>query len=549
MKKRVLCAGLLALALMVMGVQPAAAQTTRVVDDDGFATAADCNAFFATYSSIAAAEADSGSGDTIKVCPGVYTGVFINVDNLTVLGAQAGVDARTRATLPTDESIIDDACGPVQISADNVVLNGFTVQGSTMSDPCFIAGIWTNPGFGGNNGGYQILNNIVQNNIFGIFLNSNCTNATLVQFNLIQNNNNPGPGAGNGIESEFGLCNTDIDKNKFSGHINASVLIFTGGPNLDVTTNELVGGTNGARIVFGSVSNSTIVGNTSIGSTAINGTIRLFGGNSNITINSNTLFNGIRGIRVDNPFAIGANTGVVAHFNCIDGNTVAGMQVDSGGHSGTLNAENNWWGSPSGPTTPSNPGGTGDALIDPDGVVDFIPFLNQCPTQPTGNAQKDLVAGTGTIMSSGDVVHVNGSRNKNTSAVSGRFFVRYANGAEIGGRVTCLTVNLNKAGVGGVIERVKGTPPPGSNEVLITVLDMGEPGTLDEVSAVRLAAASTSCPSTGPTSPISKGNYVVKSDPPPELLSIFDTLIAEFETAADCSSSVVCSGTGELVEP
>ena len=56
-------------------------------------------------------------------------------------------------------------------------------------------------------------------------------------------------------------------------------------------------------------------------------------------------------------------------------------------------AENNYWGSPSGPTHPSNPAGTGDSIVDGAnggaGTVDFIPFLirsaaesGQCATDP-----------------------------------------------------------------------------------------------------------------------------------------------------------------------
>jgi len=335
------------------------------------------------------------SGDTIMVCPGLYAEmVQINKNNLTLLGAQWGVDARTRPFVPdpSTQSIIDHPCGPVQIMADNVALDGFTVQGSTLPDPCFLAGIWTNPGFSGTQGGHKIRNNIVQNNISGIELDSTCTIPTLVQFNLIQNNNNPGPGAENGIQTNFGLCNATIDSNKFSGHLNASMLGVAPQSNLAISNNELVGGTS-ERIVLAFTSMSSITGNVSIGSTS-SATIRLFGGDSNVTINGNTLFNGVRGIRVDDPFAVGINSGIKAHFNCIDGNTVAGLQVDSGGHLGTLNAENNWWGSANGPTHPSNPGGTGDAIIDPDGVVDFIPFLKSCPS---GAAAPSMVTGGGHV--------------------------------------------------------------------------------------------------------------------------------------------------------
>src|SRR2546427_2785637 len=383
------------LALVAIGGQGAVAQAaTLVVDDDGLATAADCNALTSTpYTTISAAVAAANPGDTIMVCPGFYNEqVSINTDNLTLLGAKAGVDARTRPFVLTDESIINNACGPVQLTSDNVVLDGFTVQGSTMSDPCFLAGIWSNPGSQGNNGGYKILNNIVQNNISGIELDSNCTNPTLVQRNLIQNNNNPGPGSGNGIQTNFGLCNATIDSNKSSGHVHTSMLFVATQSNLAISNNELVGGT-AERIVLAFTSMSSITGNVSIGSTS-SGAIRLFGGNANVTINGNTLFNGMRGIFVDDPFAIGANSGVKAHFNCIQGNSIAGLEVATGGHSGTLDAENNSWGSPNGPTNPNNPGGTGDKIIDPDGVVDFIPFLKQCPT---GAQAPNMVTGGGQV--------------------------------------------------------------------------------------------------------------------------------------------------------
>ena len=41
----------------------------------------------------------------------------------------------------------------------------------------------------------------------------------------------------------------------------------------------------------------------------------------------------------------------------------------------SLNATNVWWGSSTGPTIASNPGGTGEIIIDPDGVVKYSPFL------------------------------------------------------------------------------------------------------------------------------------------------------------------------------
>lgn len=275
---------------------PASAATTHWVNADELTPVPPgTSCADAGYITISAAEAVATPGDTIMVCPGTYNEqVFIDVDDLTFVGAQAGVDARTRATLPADESVIDHPCGPVQIASDDVVFDGFTAEGASLPPnifpACFGAGIWTNPGFLGNQGGHQILNNIVQDNIIGISLANTCTN--LLRFNLIRDNDNPGPAGGNGVYSDTPVCDTDIDHNKFSGQTSGSILVFGPGANLNITNNELVGGTP-ERISIGSVNTGTINGNVSIGSTGTNGTIQLFGGDSNITINGNTLFNEI----------------------------------------------------------------------------------------------------------------------------------------------------------------------------------------------------------------------------------------------------------------
>ena len=456
------------LGLMIT-VGQAGAASTLVVDDDGLASAMDCNALTPAFVTISAAVAAAMPGDTIKVCPGLYLEqVQINKNNLTLQGAQFGVDARTRAFAPANESIIDDPCGPVQIMADKVVLDGFTVQGSTLPDPCFLSGIWTNPGFSGTDGGHRILNNIVQNNISGIELDSTCINPSLVQFNLIQNNNNPGPGSGNAVQTNFGLCNATMVSNKFSGHTNSSILVVAPSSSIAISSNELVGGTP-ERIVLAFTTMSSITGNVSIGSTS-SGTVRLFGNNSNVAINSNTLFNGVRGIRVDDPFSIGANSGITAHFNCIDGNTVAGMQVDSGGHSGTLKAENNWWGSANGPTNPNNPGGTGDALIDPDGVVNFIPFLKSCPT---GVAAPSMVTGGGQVP-----VNMTGGKgifglNAKQDTQSGHLnYMNHVTGAHLDCTVNAVTITSS------TMAQFSGTCSPNStaSSFMARVEDNAEPG-------------------------------------------------------------------------
>ncbi len=337
------------------------------------------------YCTIGAAVVAASPGDTIMVAAGIYNESVAVDKTLTLLGAQAGVDARTRSGA---ESVITNSCGPVQIMADNVVIDGFTIQGSTDGDPCFLSGIWSNPGYSGTQGGHTIVNNIVQNNISGIELDSTCTYPTLVQHNLIRNNSNTGAGAGNGIETNFGLCNATIDSNTFSGDTNTSMLIFSS-DQLTVSNNTLVGGTP-ESLDFGAVTNSVVTGNTSLGSTAY-ATIELFGGDANVSITGNVLANGMRGVAVDN---YAANSGISAHMNCISGNSAAGLEEDSGGHTGTLDAKSNWWGKSSGPTIASNPGGTGDKIFDADGVVSYSPFLTSATASPCPPATTPLVAKT-----------------------------------------------------------------------------------------------------------------------------------------------------------
>lgn len=368
------------LGLIVLASSAMAAAAIRTV---GNATSLPCTGTYATISSAIAA---ASAGDTIQVCPGTYNeSVTINM-TLTLKGAKAGVDARTRAI--TGESIINNSCSPVQIFADNVVLDGFTVQGSTDLDPCTIAGIYTNPGGFSYHGGYQILNNIVQNNIIGIEMDNDGTLAAKVARNLIQNNNNAGPDGGTGIDSNFGALNIIVDNNKFFGNTNSAIGNFGGGSNLTFSNNEF--DTNARAMGLFNVTSSSISGNNIHDSNdSATADIRIFGGVSGLSVTCNSLISGAgRAIRInDAGFGGGPNSGININKNNIFGYPI-GLEEDLGGYVGgfnSLDVTNNWWGSSSGPTIASNPGGTGELIIDQDGVVKYSPFLatfSSCAVAP-----------------------------------------------------------------------------------------------------------------------------------------------------------------------
>ena len=85
-----------------------------------------------TFTTIQAAVNAANPGDTILADAGIYAeNVTIN-KALILEGAQHGVDARTRSGL---ESIVDGTYNggktPFYVTADNVTIDGFTVQGAT----------------------------------------------------------------------------------------------------------------------------------------------------------------------------------------------------------------------------------------------------------------------------------------------------------------------------------------------------------------------------------------------------------------------------------
>jgi parallel beta-helix repeat protein len=132
--------------------------------------------------------------------------------------------------------------------------------------------------------------------VFGIYLNTNGAHKTVVQNNLIQNNNNPGSASGNGIYSDQGASNVVIAHNMFTGNTNASI-IFVGGDgsatstanqsNLTITGNTMI---NDAAMIFINTTDLDITNNLSTGS---NGSGIFFGGGvTNAEIRNNVLSNG-----------------------------------------------------------------------------------------------------------------------------------------------------------------------------------------------------------------------------------------------------------------
>jgi len=192
-----------------------------VVDDDQ--DVASCHGRRADFQSIQEAinDGDTGDGDTILVCPGQYNEtVQVTKAHLTIKGAKAGHDATRRGR--RGESVVThlDPKGTVQLLADDIRWDGFTIQGvaNKVNGP----GMYTSP----DHSGYDIRDTVFEDNGFGLYLGSSGDQTTIVCRNLfIANNEFEGTGGANGIYSDEGARDVSILSNRFEGH-NGSGIFF-----------------------------------------------------------------------------------------------------------------------------------------------------------------------------------------------------------------------------------------------------------------------------------------------------------------------------------
>lgn len=356
--------------LFIVITKKVTAATTLIVDDNGACPGA-------TYFTIQSAVNAAAPGDTIQVCPGTYTETVTVNKALTLLGAQNGVDARTRTAAPGTESVVNGAGGGFNLTVSNVVINGFTIEGASA------------PGIKADDGG-QILYNIIRNNTLGLYFNDDNGFQGTIRFNLFDSNNRAGTNSGKGIYSDAGAESVLVDSNKFTGH-NIAAMSFDGGQiGANITNNLLV---NDSSILLALVTGPRITGNTITGSKS--DAIRFINGVDGARITCNTITNSVgSALRIGDLLSVGGvSTNLQYKDNNIQGN-LFGLKVNPGTYDtagGRLDARNNWWGSATGPNDiqGGNPGGTGDIIDDPDEIVDYVPFRT-APIQDTdGDGELD----------------------------------------------------------------------------------------------------------------------------------------------------------------
>ena len=361
-----------------------------------------------SYSTIQAAVNAAAAGAIINVDAGTY-GELVTVNkSLTIRGAQAGVDARgsTRQS-SSSESVLTGAnlggsvSSSFYINANDVTIDGFIVQGNTSAGQ-YGAGIVIAP----NRSGTHILDNIVQNNIAGLYLaNGSTTDQAVVQHNVFRNNNNAGANGGRGIYTDAQvsggtLTNVLIDSNFFLGNrggsgtttyesaiaLESRATTPNSQNNIQITNNTFEN--NGKGVLAYNANNILIKGNTVTSALdKWSAGLRFEGGDTNVTIQNNNLYaNTGPAVNIDAKGFAANDSGFVINNNTIYGNSnitspiygpKVALVVGSGQYDGTLDARNNWWGNSSGPGGAGS--GSGDVILTNGNSVLFSPWLATAP--------------------------------------------------------------------------------------------------------------------------------------------------------------------------
>ncbi|MBN1551124.1 right-handed parallel beta-helix repeat-containing protein [bacterium] len=370
-----------------------------------------------TYCSVVDAVADASSGDTIQIAPGLYTvtdRITIAMPDLTLLGPQANIDPRpcqstTRTPGSANEAIIDGQSMVDHIfflAASNIILNGLEIKSGTgdliKQDAFFTDNVVQycivhhSSGDDGIQFKYSANSRIENNHIFstvgdgasfayssnGIAVNNeihdvysehggfyiySSTNITLMD-NLIYDVVHATKGNGirwgrGGYGNEGGIImNNNIHTVTAAGICVEDSSAFGQEP-LQIASNE--------------------ISNVSIGGSSWAG-IRLEENTSGVAILLNDIHNNPVGINVTNYGGAPDATTILVQNNNIYANVHGVMNTGTG----TLMAENNWWGDVTGPYDANGeievPECTDDPLLEmnADGMgndagdtIDYCPWL------------------------------------------------------------------------------------------------------------------------------------------------------------------------------
>ena len=280
-----------------------------IVDDDG----KQCPR--AKFKTIQAALDVAKDGDTILVCAGEYQETPVVSRTVTLLGAQHGVDGRTRKPDPTTETLV--VTGGFDLVADGVVFDGFSLQARFSGSEDIAYGLFLHQ----EHSGYRVLNNLMGGPAGALFLGSSGAMQTEIRHNRFTGR---GVFAGDD-EPNVHAHNERIEENWFDG----ASLSFQGSGHSDllILNNKL---TDGATLSF--FDNVFPTGTLDTRAVTVQGnTIEESGTNPAISLRhvqgAQFLSNTLEGGRASGFAVVGSNSRVYLEANIISGFDGSGIQL------------------------------------------------------------------------------------------------------------------------------------------------------------------------------------------------------------------------------
>ena len=310
----------------------------------------DSGTLIGTYGTIAAAEADAGTYNTIKVGPGTYqfsSTLSIDVDHLTLESTDGAASTIIDASLCTSGAAITVVTG-----TDYVTIDGFTI------DNCPGKGIWVI---------YNTTGNTVKNNIItdadngGICLVYDATYPTYVVTGATVSGNVIKDSVGSGVDLQGCAKNCTISDNTIT-NLTGRGICLTAGTTADSTDgNKITGNTitgSGDRGIYvkrgaggadQALLDTNVIERNTISGGAFYG-MEIGGGDddaltvTNLVITGNVITDNVyAGIKVDSWTAASC----FIKFNNITGNdTTTGYGLHNT-VAVAVDAKHNWWGSTS----------------------------------------------------------------------------------------------------------------------------------------------------------------------------------------------------------
>jgi hypothetical protein len=298
--------------------------TTRYVATTG-SDVGDCSVSGTPCATIQYAINQAATGDIVSVGAGTYS-ELININKpLTLQGAQAGVDARTRSGA---ETILRTPAGQnftLEANANNVTVDGFTIDGAFAGSSAGGITLSTNT---------HITNNILKNNQVAIGAATVDVSGLRVSQNLFDTNNLTGASDGvylaNATGSDIEVANNtfrNTDRNT-AGSSAAAINIYgltTPMSNIRILNNSSTN--DSGFLALEMVTDVTVTGNTA--TNEAKAAVTIDRDVTNVTIANNTFRNSAVGLRFRGATPVGGSpiTNVTSTNNTITGMSVAGVQI------------------------------------------------------------------------------------------------------------------------------------------------------------------------------------------------------------------------------